>query len=132
MANKKQQSLSEPTLRTSTSMRSGCAKSDMSLGLLAAIADSVVADPGGRCMWYGDERRWYTEDVVSRSDTLLCIHNNKQRQMHLVRAPDSDELQVLTTTTTSFSFHLNFSAVTRVYARSLEQHLWDFQGNAFY
>jgi len=72
MAKKKQQSLCELTLRTSTSTRSGCAKSDISLGLLAALADSVVV---GRCMWYRDERRWYIDGVASRSDALLHVHN---------------------------------------------------------
>ena len=74
----------ELTLRTSTSTRSGCAKSDMSLGLLAVLADSVVVGPEGRSTWYGDERRWYNDGVVSCSDTLLYVHNNNQQQMHLL------------------------------------------------
>jgi len=46
----------------------------MSLGLLAALADSVVTKPDGRCIWYGDERWWYIDDV-SQSDALLHSHD---------------------------------------------------------
>ena len=86
--------LTKPTFRTSTSIRRGCAKSDISLGRLAAVADSdVVEPPDGRCKWYGDERWWNIDDVVSRSDTLLHIHNHSQQLMNQPQPQKEQEQQ---------------------------------------